>query len=103
MFSASRTAASLLALALSFTTKISPMRDTNRMIAVSAHGRMRLLNGFEARLRLLFTGSKTSSRAYRQAKLSRKEYTALGNNRKRRKIYTHPGSAGFRMIGLWDV
>src|SRR4029079_4557511 len=86
MISASRTPPSFFALVRSFTTKISPIRETNRMIAVRAHGRMRLLNGFEARLRLLFTGRKTSSRAYRQAKLSRKGYTALGNKRKRRKI-----------------
>jgi hypothetical protein len=48
------------------------MSDTKRIRAVRAHGRMRLLNGFEARLRLLFTGRKSSPRAYwRQAKLGR--------------------------------
>src|ERR1043165_5769490 len=73
MISASRTPASFFALVRSFTTKTSPISDTNRMIAVRAHGRMRLLNGFEARLRLLFTGRKTSLRAYRQAKLREKD------------------------------
>jgi hypothetical protein len=40
------------------------MSDTKSTIAVRAHGRMRLLNGFEARLRLLFTGRKSSLSAY---------------------------------------
>ena len=33
----------------------SPMTETMSTIAVNAHGRTRLLNGFDARLRLLFT------------------------------------------------
>jgi hypothetical protein len=40
------------------------MSDTKSTITVRTHGRMRLLNGFEARLRLLFTGRKSSPRAY---------------------------------------
>jgi hypothetical protein len=32
-----------------------PTNETKSTIAVSAHGRMRLLNGLDARLRLLFT------------------------------------------------
>jgi hypothetical protein len=56
-----------LAVVVSRTTRINPMSDTKRMIAVKAHGRIRLLNGLEARLRLLFTGRNSSLRAYRQA------------------------------------
>src|SRR6185503_19913476 len=59
--------ASALAVVVSRTTRINPISDTKRMIAVKAHGRIRLLNGFEAKLRLLFTGRNSSLRAYRQA------------------------------------
>jgi len=41
---------------VSCTTISRPIKDTKRIITVRAHGTMRLLNGFEARLRLLFTG-----------------------------------------------
>src|SRR5215213_383952 len=92
-------AASFFAFVVSCTTASRPIRDTKRIITVRAHGRMRLLNGFEARLRLLFTGRKTSLRAYWQAKLMEKAYTALGNNRKRRTIYTRLDAVGFGKIG----
>ena len=71
--------------------------DTNRMITVRAHGRMRLLNGFEARLRLLFTGEKPLCEPTGRPNCV-KAYTALGNNRKRRRIYTHFDAIGFGII-----
>src|SRR6185436_15834642 len=79
---------SLRVVVVSRTTNTSPMSDTKSSSAVRAHGRMRLLNGFEARLRLLFTGRKTSLRAYWGRPKLLEEYTALGNNRKRRKFDT---------------
>jgi hypothetical protein len=57
------------------------MKDTKRIIAVRAHGRIRLLNGFEARLRLLFTGRNSSQRAYGRPKLG-EAYTAERLNAK---------------------
>jgi hypothetical protein len=72
------------------------MSATKSTSAVRTHGRMRLLNGFEARLRLLFTGRKSSPRAYwGRPNFREKAYTALGNNRKRRKIDTPPLQLGF--------
>src|ERR1041385_8320983 len=70
-----------------------PISDTKRMITVSAHGTMRLLNGFEARLRLLFTG-ETSLRAYRQAKLCESIH-GLWKQSQTRRIYTHSDAIGF--------
>src|SRR5215204_1388077 len=48
------------------------MSDTKRIIAVKAHGRIRLLNGLEARLRLLFTGRKFLAESLPAGQLSRK-------------------------------
>src|ERR1700752_3275064 len=50
--------ARLLATVVSRTTTTSPISETNRMIAVTAHGSRRLLNGLDARLRSLFTAKK---------------------------------------------
>src|SRR6185369_17954331 len=77
LISASTRLASARVVVVSRTTSTSPMSDTNKTSTVSAHGRMRLLNGLEARLRLLFTGRKSSLRAYRQAKLSKKRIHGL--------------------------
>jgi hypothetical protein len=60
---------------------------------VRAHGTMRLLNGLEARLRLLFTGENLFEPTGRPNLV--KAYTACGNNRKRRRIYTHLDAVGF--------
>src|SRR5687767_16002816 len=71
LFSTWMAAACRLATVVSRTTMISPMMETKSTIAVNAHGRTRLLNGFDARLRLLFT--KDFLADYRWGRL-REEY-----------------------------
>ena len=48
-------AACRFATVVSRTTMISPITEIKSTITVNAQGRTRLLNGFDARLRLLFT------------------------------------------------
>src|SRR3954447_13656879 len=58
-------AASFRALLVSCTTKRRPTSDTNKIIAVMIHGRMRLLNGLEAKFKLALTKKIPHRRATR--------------------------------------